>query len=56
MRIVEWFERLLSKAARPSAPARSAFGAVDARARAEREKANEYQFEREKGKSRPNAF
>lgn len=56
MGILRWFERLLSKSAQPSAPARSTFGATDDRERAERAAANEFEFEVEKGKSRPNGF
>ncbi len=56
MGILRWFERLLSKSARPSAPARSTFGPADEQERAERTAANEYEFEIEKGKSRPDAF
>lgn len=56
MGIVRWFERLLSQSARPKKPARSTFGAADARERVERAAAKELEFEVEKGKSRPNGF
>ncbi len=56
MGIIALIERLLAKQARPTEPARSVFGAEADREAANQATANEYEFEVEKGKSRPQGF
>ncbi len=56
MGVIALIERLLAKQARPTEPAKSAFGVEADRETANQAAANEYEFEVEKGKSRPQGF
>ena len=56
MGLVAWVERLLARQARPTGPAKSVFGVDAEREAAERDVANEYEFEVEKGKGRHQGF
>ncbi len=56
MGVIALIERLLAKQARPTEPARSVFGVEADREAANQATANEYEYEVEKGKSRPQGF
>lgn len=53
MGLIAWFERLLSKEAKPDGPAPSVFGAGADRRLAEEAAARDYELEVVKGKGRP---